>query len=79
MKLITLNNLIKNWTWIRIIRLAIGLFILLDGVMTKDNTVLIVGIVLLILPIVNIGGCSPYGSCSGNVCSNDAKGDEKNN
>lgn len=62
------NNVLQNWSWMRVLRLAMGLFILIDGIMTRDALFLTLGIVFTLLPIINIGGCAPNGGCSNNDC-----------
>lgn len=56
-------RILNNWSWIRILRLAIGVLVLFDGIMTKDNTFITLGIVLTLLPLMYSGGCGPANHC----------------
>lgn len=53
-----MNNYFKNWNIIRLIRLVIGVFIIVQGVQSKDWMLVTLGGVFSLMPIMNIGCCS---------------------
>jgi len=55
-------NYLKNWDWIRVVRLLIGIFILAEGVRAGIWMFVIMGGLFSLMPLLNIG-CSADGSC----------------
>lgn len=54
--------LFTNWNLIRIARFALGLFVIQQGYETDQPIMLGLGILLAILPLLNLG-------CNGNTCA----------
>ena len=54
--------LFTNWNLIRIARFALGLFVIQQGYETDQPIMLGLGILLAVLPLLNLG-------CSGNNCA----------
>jgi hypothetical protein len=52
----------KSFDMVRWIRLAIGLFILAQGIMAGDGLIMIMGGLFSAMPLLNIGCCSS-GAC----------------
>jgi hypothetical protein len=51
------NKILKGWNASRIIRLAIGIAIVGEGIRSRDTTLIIAGLVVSLLPVFNIGCC----------------------
>ena len=66
---------LKNWPLMRIIRVAGGSFLLINGIIDKEYVFVGVGLFILIQGIFNIG-CSS-GNCANNSCSTTEKKDDK--
>ena len=56
-----MQTLLSNWNFFRILRAALGVFILVQGVVTRDTFSIIIGIVFAGLAIFNIGCCGAGG------------------
>lgn len=61
------TSILTGWNWIRILRVLIGVFILIDGIISRETAVIVVGIVLTLLPFVR-KGCAPGGGCDTMDC-----------
>ncbi|MBL4593173.1 MAG: hypothetical protein JKX68_05060 [Flavobacteriales bacterium] len=59
-----INRIANNWHWMRIVRLGIGGYGLVQGLMYSENLMIGIGAFFLIQGIFNFG-CS---SCSTNNC-----------
>ena len=59
------KRIIYQWNWMRIVRLAIGLYALIQGLMHSENLMIGIGTFFLIQGIFNFG-CS---SCSSRNCN----------
>lgn len=68
MKQIILNN----WNFMRVLRLALGLFILVQGALMKDWTLVALGGLFSLTPLFNIGCCG-VGGCSTPVQRNNIR------
>ena len=58
-----MQTLLSNWNFFRILRVALGVFILVQGVVTRDTFSIIIGSVFAGLAIFNIGCCGA-GECN---------------
>ncbi|MDX1364203.1 hypothetical protein [Arenibacter latericius] len=58
-----INNIRNNWNLFRFIRLAIGLYLLIDGVRTGMWMLIAIGVAFTVMPLLNIGCCAT-GNCS---------------
>ena len=56
-----MQTLLSNWNFFRILRVALGVFILVQGVVTRDLLSIIIGSVFAGLAIFNIGCCGAGG------------------
>jgi len=65
-----LQKIISNWTFIRFIRLILGIFIIVQSVQIQNYWMIIPGIVFSVMALLNVG-------CCGNSCSISIK-NEKN-
>lgn len=58
-----IDNIRSNWNLFRFIRLAIGMYILIDGIRTGMWMLIALGILFSIMPLLNIGCCAT-GNCA---------------
>lgn len=57
------HNLFKNWNFVRLLRLAMGIFLTIEAVRSGMWFLIITGVIFTVMPLLNIGCCSG-GSCS---------------
>lgn len=50
-----------NWNFMRLLRLGVGVFIIVQAGMTKDWSLGILGLLFAIMPLFNIGCCGSGG------------------
>ncbi len=55
--------ILNNWNFMRVLRLALGIFILVQGIWMKDWTLGLLGGLFGLMPLFNIGCCGA-GGCS---------------
>ncbi|HVX24893.1 MAG TPA: hypothetical protein VHB70_01025 [Parafilimonas sp.] len=58
-----MRQYLNNWNFIRLLRLALGIIILIEGINTNDWMYIIAGVLFSLMPVFNIGCCG-MGSCS---------------
>ncbi len=58
-----IHNILYNWNLMRIIRLGLGIFIIVEGIRTKMWILIGLGMLFSIMPLLNIGCCAT-GNCS---------------
>jgi len=61
-----MKAILQQWNFMRVIRLLLGIGILINGIVTKDVTSIILGIVFAAMPVFNIGCCGTNG-CAVNI------------
>lgn len=61
-----MKAILQNWNFMRIIRLLLGVGILINGIITKDVTSIILGVAFAAMPVFNIGCCGTNG-CAVNI------------
>lgn len=49
--------ILSNWTFMRFLRLAMGIAILVQAVITKDLLFAFAGLVFTAMPVFNVGCC----------------------
>lgn len=57
------HNIFNNWTLFRFIRLALGIFIIVEGIRSEMWMMMGLGVLFSLLPLLNMGGCST-GNCA---------------
>ncbi|MBX3239122.1 MAG: hypothetical protein KIT80_10100 [Chitinophagaceae bacterium] len=55
--------ILNNWNFMRFLRLGIGVFILVQGILMQDWVVAALGGLFSLMPVLNIGCCGA-GGCS---------------
>lgn len=58
-----IQNIFKNWNFVRILRLAMGIFLVVEAVKSGMLFLVLVGAVFVAMPLLNIGCCAT-GNCS---------------
>lgn len=66
----TMKNWLKNWNYMRILRLALGVLIITQGIIAADWVVTGMGALLSLLSLLNLGCCGASGCATGNFRSN---------
>ena len=66
------DTLLHNWSFLRIIRLALGGFIAYDGFRTHEFLIMTMGLVFMGLAVMNLGCCGAQG-CGIPAKSNSSK------
>lgn len=52
-----MRSYLKNWDFMRLLRLALGIFIIVQGVQTKEWLFVFAGALFSLMPILNMGCC----------------------
>lgn len=58
-----MKNYLSNWNFMRVLRLALGIFIIVQGVKDQQWLLAIMGALFSLMPIFNIG-CGGTSSCA---------------
>ncbi|MDX1327582.1 MAG: hypothetical protein R3299_07720 [Arenibacter sp.] len=58
-----IQNIYTNWSLFRLVRLAIGLYLLIDGLKNGLWLFTVIGAVFTVMPLLNIG-CSTTRNCA---------------
>lgn len=58
-----MKSYLKNWDLMRVLRLALGIFIIAEGIQTKEWLFVGLGGLFSLMPLLNIGCCGASG-CS---------------
>lgn len=53
-----MKNIFANWNFMRVLRLALGLFIAIQGFMTMEWLFIALGGLFILMPLMNTGCCS---------------------
>lgn len=61
------NIIFRNWNFMRAVRMALALFILVEAVVNYDVMFGVVGFVLLLQSVFNVGCCSSGACYTGKV------------
>lgn len=58
-----IQNIIKNWSFVRLLRLVMGIVLVVEAVKSGMWFLVAVGAVFVAMPLLNIGCCAT-GNCS---------------
>ncbi len=61
MKILSMQNLLSNWSFVRLLRLGIGVVVIIQSVQANDLVMGLLGGVLLTQSVLNIGCCGTSG------------------
>jgi hypothetical protein len=64
-----MKNVFKNWSFMRLLRLILGVYILVQGLIAMEWIFILTGLFFSIMPIFNIGCCTTY-SCTVPISEN---------
>lgn len=70
-----MKNYLKAWNWLRLMRLALGLFVIIHGINSGMWSHVVLGALFSVMPLLNIGCCSVAG-CSTPVSKAGQKTDD---
>lgn len=56
-------NILQNWNLARVVRLALGIFMMVEGIQSETWMFVGLGVLFSIMPLLNIGCCAS-GNCS---------------
>ncbi len=65
-------NYLRNWNVMRILRLALGIFIVVQGIQAGEWLLVVLGGMFSLMPLLNIGCCGVSG-CSTPIPRSDKK------
>lgn len=71
----TTDQILRGWSFMRIARLALGIFIIVQGIVTNEWALALLGGLFAIMPLLNIGCCGASG-CSMPVSKNHKKSED---
>lgn len=57
------NKILSNWNAMRVIRLGLGIFIIVQGIQTNEWMFVVLGGIFSLMPLLNIG-CGGANGCS---------------
>ena len=63
-------NPFANSDFSRLLRLALGVFVVVQGIVTNDWIFALIGALLAVMPLLNIGCCGLPGYCATSRSSN---------
>ena len=58
------QQILRNWNFMRFIRLVLGVAIIMQAIYAKDWTMGIFGVLFTCMPIFNFGCCNACGRCT---------------
>ncbi|OJU74805.1 MAG: hypothetical protein BGO09_04320 [Bacteroidetes bacterium 47-18] len=64
-----MKNYLSNWNFMRIVRLALGIMIIVQGIQVQEWLFVVLGGLFSLMPVLNIGCCSASG-CSTQIPKN---------
>lgn len=67
-----MRNYLRNWNFMRALRLALGIFIIVQGIIANEWLLVGMGGLFSLMPLMNIGCCGVSG-CSISVSKSNKK------
>ena len=52
-----MKRYLKNWDFMRVLRLAMGIYLIVQGIQVQEWLFVAFGGVFALMPLLNIGGC----------------------
>ena len=56
-----MKNYFRNWDLMRVLRLVLGIFIIVQSIYTKEWLFVLAGAMFTLMPVLNIGCCGVSG------------------
>lgn len=72
-----MNRYLRNWNYMRLLRLALGIFIIVQGIIEQQWLLVAMGSLFSLMPLMNIGCCGVSG-CNTPISRSTKKLDETN-
>ncbi len=69
-----MENFFRNWNFMRLLRLAMGIFIVVQGILYNQWFFVVIGAVFSLMPLFNVGCCTT--NCATNRYDGKGKDDE---
>ena len=70
-----MKSYLKTWNFMRVLRLALGIFIIVQCIMAKEWLLAGLGVLFSLMPLMNIGCCGASG-CNTPVSKSDKKAED---
>jgi len=70
-----MKEYLKTWDYMRVLRLALGIFIIVQGISAKEWLFVALGGLFSLMPLLNIGCCGVSG-CNTPVSKSDKKAED---
>jgi hypothetical protein len=70
-----MKNYLRSWTFVRALRLAMGIFIVVQGIHSREWLFVTLGGLFSLMPLLNVGCCGASG-CGVPVLKSDKKAED---
>ena len=70
------EQLLSNWNFMRVFRLALGIYIIVQGVQANEWMFIVLGALFSIMPLMNIGCCGTSGCNTTQVSTKNIKNED---
>ena len=70
------EKLLSNWGFMRVFRLALGIYIIVQGIHANEWMFIVLGALFSIMPLMNIGCCGASGCNTTQVNTKNNKNEE---
>lgn len=67
-----MKNYLRTWNFMRVLRLALGIFVIVHGIQTKEWWFVVMGGLFSLMPLLNIGCCG-VSACNTSISKNNKK------
>lgn len=67
-----MKNYLRTWNFMRVLRLALGIFVIAQGIQSKEWWFVVMGGLFSLMPILNIG-CYGVSACNTSISKNNKK------
>lgn len=71
-----MRNYLRNWNFMRVLRLVLGIFIIVQGVQSQMWLFVFAGLMFSLMPLLNIGCCGTSGCAPKRYKNTKGKEDE---
>ena len=58
-----MKKYLYNWSLVRLLRLAVGIAIIVQGILVRDGLFITLGVLFSLMPLLN-AGCGANGTCN---------------
>lgn len=71
-----MKEYLRNWNFMRLLRLALGIFIIVQGIQTRMWLFVFVGAIYAMMPLLNVGCCGTSGCAPRSYKNNKSTNEE---